>query len=202
VRLRTVIGSILLMTISAVWTPDVHAQTGGLNLLGLSTVSAEAQKPPPSVEMPGFSVPQNRPCSGQPKSFNALTESFDNGRVPSPAELTGAWVAIGAFTSDSGSMNCSGLTRSRIFENVMFAEEYVVEMHMIGSYGPPTVIMAVDSTRSLTLALDLGTDVLRVFRCRYTARKTLACLIPGYYAFEYKKMRVKPEQVYRGPVLR
>jgi len=80
-----------------------------------------------------------------------LTGAFDGGRVPSPSEMTGTWVAIGIFIkNDPSTMDCSALRRGKkVFEEVMLANGYSLKMHVVGA-GDQEPTMRRDSTRSLS----------------------------------------------------
>src|ERR1051326_5285756 len=78
------------------------------------------------------SIPQNLPCADQPTSIKDLTEAFDNGWIPSEAEMTGSWVAIGFF-GNAPRFNCHGVKRGPKFEWVIRANQYSVEMDIIGT---------------------------------------------------------------------
>ena len=89
-----------------------------------------------SEALPTHSVPHNSPCSDQPKTLTELTDAFNRGSVPSAAETTGTWVAIGSIFGDGDdnkSLNCTGLRRGNKFEEVILAKGYSVEMHAVGT---------------------------------------------------------------------
>lgn len=117
--------------------------------------------------------------------------------------MTGTWVAIGMF-GDARShgkeyilLNCSGITRDEIFEQVMIAEGYSVEPHFVGS-DTDKRLMKRDPTRSLSFPVDFGGDANPVFRCRLTWRRTLLCLTDVYLeGNEFKQMVVPRNRLYQ-----
>jgi hypothetical protein len=143
-----------------------------------------------------YSAPQNLPCTGQSKSLRELRQAFTKGRAPSPADMTGSWVAISSFDDNGGDLNCTGLKRGPKFEEVMLAKGYSLEMHVIGTLDQsPT--MTREANHSVTFRFDFGGDASPVFRCRMTARKTLACLIDVYrQGAEFKRMPVQQNQIH------
>jgi hypothetical protein len=86
-------------------------------------------------DVPSHSTPQNLPCVDQPKSLKELTNAFSSGTMPSSSDMTGTWVAISSFidTYDS-TMNCMGLKRgTQIYEEVIIANGYSLELHVVGT---------------------------------------------------------------------
>ena len=141
---------------------------------------------------PKTSIPQNLPCADQPTSIKDLTASFDKGRMPSPLELSGSWVAIG-FLDNAPSFNCNGVRRGPKFEWVIRANQYSVSMDIIGTTHQQRTLKA-DNDGSLALPVDFGGDGIPPYRCRLTDRKTLACILRargGTTSVELKKMPVK-----------
>ena len=152
-----------------------------------------------SEEMPRNGIPQYSPCSDQPTSIRELMSSFAKGRVPSAAELTGTWVAIG-WVGSYVSLNCAGVKRGKKFEWVMLANGYSIEIDMIGSYSQKAT-SRVDRKGNLTLPVDFEGDELPVYRCRLTRRKTLACLVgtlPSIDGVEFKKMPAVEDEIFKG----
>lgn len=101
---------------------------------------SQSQNPAPpdtsSEEVPRYSVPQNLPCVGQPRSRKELAASFRRARFPLASQIAGTWVAIGLvdnYPSDEDvSLNCSGVKRGSKFEFVLVASDHSVELHAIG----------------------------------------------------------------------
>ena len=63
-------------------------------------------------DIPKNTVPQTSPCADQPRSMKELMAAFDKGRIPSPLEMTGSWVAIGYVgDGETPSFNCDGVMR-------------------------------------------------------------------------------------------
>jgi len=152
-----------------------------------------------SDEIPKDSIPQYSPCADQPKSLKELTESFNKGRVPSMATVTGTWVATG-FLGHFVSLNCTGVKRSRKFEWVMLANRYSIEIDMIGSASQMTTFKP-DGKGNLALAVDFEGDNTPIYRCRLTQRKTIACLVgspPSVDGVEFKKMPVEENEIFKG----
>ena len=143
-------------------------------------------------------IPQYSPCTAQPRSVKELGNSFAKGRIPSPVDLTGTWVAIG-FLGASTSLNCTGVKRGQKFEWVMIAKRYSVEIDMIGSYSQKTAFKP-DREGNLALAVDFEGDDIPIYRCRLTQRNTLACLIgapPREDGVEFKKMPAAEDEIFR-----
>ena len=165
--------------------------------IGATTSNRLSAQEPRREDIPVHSVPQNLPCTDQPKSLRELTIAFNSGSLPSLSDMTGTWVAISSFidTYDS-TMNCSGLKRgTKVFEEVMIANGYSIEMHVIGA-GVQRPAVKLDSTNSLSFPFDFGGDADPVFRCRLTSRKTLACLIDVYrQGIEFKRIPAKPDEM-------
>jgi len=160
---------------------------------GQSTPSIEPQR---SDEVPRNSARQNLPCAQQAKSLEALRHAFRSGRTPSPAEVTGSWVAIGFFGDIRNDLNCTGLKRGSKFEEVMLAKGYSLEMHVIGTLDQsPT--MKRDGNGGVSFPFDFGGDASPVFNCQLTARHTLACVIDVYrQGVEFKRMAVQQSEIY------
>ena len=140
-----------------------------------------------------------------------LKRAFAEGRVPSAFELTGTWVAIGAFSQTSGprgkesdTIDCAGLkrteggTQTRTLDTVLLVNGYSVEPRIVGNDWNVGARQAFkrDGRRSLTFDLGLGGDASAYYRCRLTRRGTLACLMEPYYiGDEFTKMPVRPDQL-------
>ena len=168
---------------------------------GLTIAVFAVGEPQVSDEIPVSSIPQNAPCPDQPKSLTELTKSFNAGKVPSRSEMAGTWVAISSFLADyERTLDCTGLKRGKkLYEEVMLANGYSLEMRVVGAIDQ-TPTMKLDRTRSLSFPLDFGGDARPVFRCRLTARKTLACLIDVYrQGVEFKKTSVQPDEMAHSP---
>src|SRR5262245_12990225 len=105
-----------------------------------------------SAALPKNPVLQNRPCADQPRSIKQLMDAFDKGRIPLPRELTGSWVAIGLL-GDTPSLNCDGVKRGQKFEWVILANQYSVEMDIIGTYHQKATLKQ-DNGGSLALPVD------------------------------------------------
>lgn len=148
---------------------------------------------PPQDEVPKNASRQSLPCAGQPTTMNQLTESFNIGRIPSPAEMTGSWMAIG-FLDRTPSFNCDGVKRLAKLQWVMLAHGYAAETDMIGTQHQKTS-MTPDDNGSLILSINFGGDTAPEYRCRLTDRMTLACIFQGRAAkpvgVEFKKISVR-----------
>src|SRR5205085_1799826 len=109
--------------------------TMALVLIGSANLNRSSAQEPRRDDIPAHSIPQNVPCADQPKSLKELIIAFNNGSLPSPSNLTGTWVAISSFIDTyDATMNCSGLKRgTKVFEEVMIAKGYLLEMHVIGA---------------------------------------------------------------------
>jgi hypothetical protein len=150
------------------------------------------------------SRPHNSPCADQSKSLADLKESFKAGEIPSPAEITGSWVAVGFFGAahnhgkEIADVDCAGLRRdgTNTFEEAMLIDGYSVEPHLIGASEVAKLRLTRDNRDGLTFPIDFGGDANPAFRCRLTTRKTLACLIDVYdEGSEFKKMPATPSQL-------
>src|SRR5262245_18779096 len=99
-----------------------------------ATLNGSSAQGPPENNLPIHSISENLPCADQPKSLKELTNAFASGRLPAPSDMTGTWVAISNFiATDESTMNCSGLRRgAKLFEEVMIANGYSLEMHVVG----------------------------------------------------------------------
>jgi hypothetical protein len=167
------------------------AAFGASQLLPTSGQSAD--------EIPNFSVPQNAPCVDQPKSLKDFTDSFNKGMVPSAADVTGTWAAIG-FVGHDVSLNCTGVKRGNKLEWVMIANGYSVEIDMIGTHAQRATFKA-DGKRSLVVPVDFEGDDTPAYRCRLTRRKTIACLVgspPFVDGVEFKKVPVEENEIFKG----
>jgi len=138
---------------------------------------------------------------------------FDQGRVPSPAQLTGSWVTIGDFSLPSGPgfkeydhIDCAGLKygderfglKTQTLREVLLVDGYSVEPRMVGNEWNRGDRQAFkrDGRRSITFGLRLGGDASAYYRCRLTQRGTLACLVEPYYSgVEFMKMPVSTDQL-------
>ena len=142
-------------------------------------------------DIPKNAVPQNLPCSDQPRSMKELMAAFDKGRIPPPLEMTGSWVAIGFLgDGETPSFNCNGVMRGPKFEWVIHANQYSIEMDIIGTTHQQRTLKA-DNGGSLVLQVDFGGDGIPPYKCRITDRKTLACILRargGTVGVEFKKM--------------
>ena len=136
-----------------------------------SSWSVEASTP----QMSMHPTPQNAPCADQPKSFGELINAFNAGQSPSPSQVSGVWVAIGFMDDSSSSLNCSGVTRGQTFEWVMIANQYSVEIDMLGVYDQMSILTP-DNQDSLALPVDYQGDSAADYTCRLTSRGTLVCL--------------------------
>lgn len=154
----------------------------------IAQVAVEESTP----QMPMHPTPQNAPCADQPKSFGELIDAFNAGQSPSPSQVNGVWVAIGFVDDSSSSLNCSGVTRAQTFEWVMIANQYSVEIDMLGVYDQMSTLTP-DNQDSLALPVDYQGDSAADYKCRLTNRGTLACL-DGPTGVEFKKMPVKGNQ--------
>lgn len=149
----------------------------------------------------GDFVPQNVPCSDQPRSFGELASSFDGGRRPLASEITGTWVEIGDLNDPPGkvhSLNCSGEKRGSVFEFVLVANGYSLEIHAVGMLAPQAARMKPDDAGAVEFReVDFGGEgSLDNYRCRLTQRGTLACLIGTFTGVEFKRMTVEKSQIY------
>jgi hypothetical protein len=153
-----------------------------------------------SSEVPRNSTPQNFPCADQPRTLAELMASFNKGRLPLATEVSGSWVAIG-FVGDSTtipSLNCTGVKRGDKFEFVIVANRYSLELDAMGMTYFQTVIMKRDRRGSVQFPVDFAGDNVPVYRCRFTRRQTLACLVNIYEGVEFKKMPVREDQIERA----
>jgi hypothetical protein len=84
-----------------------------------------------------------------------------------------------------------------MFEDVMLAKGYSLEMHVIGTLDQsPTMKREADG--NVVFPFDFGGDASPVFRCRMTARKTLVCLIDVYrQGVEFKRMPVQQSEIHK-----
>jgi len=170
----------------------------------------------PSEEVPRDATRQNAPCVDQPKSLAELATSFQKGRFPLASHITGTWVEIGTVSEFPPnqyqtnphptiykSLNCSGEKRGIKFEFVLVANGYSVELHAIGMTYPQKITMEPDHNGSVTFPVDFAADEgPDTYRCRLTQRDTLACLSGPFSGMEFKRMTIKPEEIYDVPVER
>ncbi len=147
-----------------------------------------------SNELPKNAIVQHSPCTDQPRSMEELTNTFKKGRVPSTSEIVGTWVAIGTFSTDGPSLNCSGLMRGNKLEGVLDAGEGYVDTHIIGVQNQTTPLVW-GKEGALTFDVDFGGEGHPVFRCRLTPRATLTCLVGGE-GWEFMKMSVDRRMIY------
>ena len=178
----------------------------GLTAIALTSSPAFAQAQNPGAastsreEVPRRFVPQNSPCVDQPRSYKELADSFEKGRRPLASETTGSWVEIGDLTDPPGkahSLNCTGERRGGVFEFVLIASGYSLELHAVGMTYPQTVRMKPDSEGSVEFPVDFsGDEGPDTYRCRLTRGGTLACLIGAFTGVEFKKMAVEEGQIY------
>ena len=79
------------------------------------------------------------PCVNQSRTFAELRRAFVQGRLPSPIDTTGMWVAIGFFGDaeshgkDLAHLNCAGLKRGAKYEQGMVIVGYSIETHFVGT---------------------------------------------------------------------
>ena len=176
-----------------------------IRLLGLISLVAlsfrvSAQQPQSGA---GNATPQNTPCADQPTTRKKLAASFQSGRLPLASQVTGTWVEIGELSDYPLSppfrnMNCSGVMRDDIFEFVLVADGYTVELHAVGAY-IEKVKMQPDGKGAVTFPVDFAADEgPDTYRCRLTKRGTLACLIREHDGAEFKKMKVAKSQIYEA----
>jgi hypothetical protein len=152
-----------------------------------------------------FGQPQTGPksgCDNQATSLAELKRSFAGARMPSVAELSGSWVAIGFFGAafnhgrEIASVECTGLRRGKTLEQVMLIKGNSVDPRFIGA--PPMTIreLTPDSRGSLEFPVDFGGDANPQYRCRLTLTGTLACLVDVYdEGIEFKRNSVSQEQL-------
>jgi hypothetical protein len=132
-----------------------------------------------------------------------MAVSFQSGRLPLPAQLTGTWVEIGELSDYPMSppfrnLNCSGETRDGTFEFVLVADGYFAELHAMGTYAQK-VTMRPDGKGAVEFDVDFAADEgPETYRCRLTKRGTLACLIGAYDGAEFKRMKVDKSQIYEA----
>jgi hypothetical protein len=171
----------------------------------LSYLAAHAQAPSAEEEpIPRERIPQDSPCSDQPKSLSELTASFNKGKAPSVKEEVGTWVSIGEFDTrirpHYRSLNCTGVIRGKKFEFAMIGDErhaYVIELHAIG-YEVQRLRMEPNHKGSVAFSVDLLADGAQdVFTCRLTNRGTLAC-VDTDRGVEFKRLRVADTQLFNG----
>src|SRR5207247_10015703 len=92
-------------------------------------------------DIPKNAVPQTSPCADQPRSMKELMAAFDKGRIPSPLEMTGSWVAIGYVgDAETPRFNCNAVMRGPKFEWVISANEYSVSTVIIGTTAQKTTL--------------------------------------------------------------
>ena len=105
--------------------------------------------------------------------------------MPSVAELSGSWVAIGFFGAaynhgrEIASVECAGLRRGKTLEQVMLIKGNFVEARFIGVEMQVRTLTP-DGRGSLEFPIDFGGDANPRYRCRLTATGTLACLVDVY----------------------
>ena len=145
-------------------------------------------------DIPKNAVPQTSPCADQPRSMKELMAAFDKGRIPSPLEMTGSWVAIGYVgDGETPSFNCNAVMRGPKFEWVIRANQYSVLMEIIGTTAQKTTLKP-DTGGSLAMRVEFGGDTTPVYKCRLTQRKTLACIFRGpggTTGVQFKKIPLK-----------
>ena len=153
-----------------------------------------------------FGQPQTGPksgCDNQARSLAELKRSFAGARMPSIAELSGSWVAIGFFGAahshgmEIASVECAGLRRGKTLEQVMLITGNSVDPRFIGAWSMPRALTP-DGRGSLEFPIDFGGDANPSYRCRLTATGTLACLVDVYdEGVEFKRNSVSQEQLCR-----
>jgi hypothetical protein len=184
------LGLLVLSLIARVVLGASRIPTSGQSSSPQQTSSSEENK----EAVPMNSVPQYLPCSDQTKLFKELSNSFANGRLPSPTEVDGAWVLIGSWLHKDSrpDLNCNGIRRGKIFEWVLLADGNSFGVDMAGMF--LTSSLEPDHRGDLAFTIDLQGDYNPVFRCRMTRRNTLVCLGTPYYSgSEFKKMQVNCE---------
>ena len=142
------------------------------------------------------------PCANQSRTFAQLRRAFVQGRLPSPIDTTGTWVAIGFFGDaeshgkDLAHLNCAGLKRGSKYERGMVIVRYSIETHFVGTLDQRPIFES-DGAGSVVFPIDFGGDASPEYRCRITAQDTLACLIDVYrQGVEFRKMSVDPRDLY------
>jgi hypothetical protein len=161
-----------------------------ITVIAVTPVSAFAQD-----EVARYSIRQDAPCPGQPRSAQELVSAFEGGQFPDASHLSGTWVAIGVVDS-SPSLNCDGIMRGPVFEWVMVAAQDSIEIDMIGM-PPQTWAVKTGPRESIAFPVDFGGDGLPEYRCRLTDQKTLACLSgqgEWVHGIEFRKMSVRQDQ--------
>ena len=150
---------------------------------------------------------QSRPTTGPPcanlsRTFAELRRAFVQGRLPSPIDTTGMWVAIGFFGDaeshgkDLAHLNCAGLKRGAKYEPGMVIVGYSIETHFVGTLDQRPIFES-DGAGSVVFPIDFRGDASPEYRCRITAQDTLACLIDVYrQGVEFRKMSVDPRDLY------
>jgi len=89
------------------------------------------------------------------------------------------------------------------FEFVLVANGYSVELHAIGMTYAQKITMEPDHKGSVIFPVDFAADEgPDTYRCRLAERDTLACLSGPFSGMEFKRMTIKPEQIYDVPVER
>ena len=151
--------------------------------------------------------PQTGPtsvCDNQARSLVELKRSFAGARMPSVAEVSGSWVAIGNFGAaynhgrEIASVECAGLRRGKTLESVMLIKGNSVEPRFVGAPMQMRTLTP-DGRGSLGFPIDFGGDANPSFRCRLTATGTLACLVDVYdEGVEFKRNSVSQEQLCRS----
>ena len=140
-------------------------------------------------------------CDNQARSLAELKRSFAGARMPSVAELSGSWVAIGFFGAaynhgrEIASVECAGLRRGKTLEQVMLIKGNFVEARFIGVEMQMRTLTP-DGRGSLEFPIDFGGDANPRYRCRLTATGTLACLVDVYdEGVEFTRNSVSQEQL-------
>ena len=143
-------------------------------------------------------------CDHQATSLTELKRSFAGGRMPSVAELSGSWVAIGIFGAaynhgrETASFDCAGLRRGQTLEQVMLIKGNFVEPRFIGA-PMQTRTLTPDGRGSFEVPIDFGGDANPRHRCRLTATGALACLVDVYdEGVEFKRNSVSQQQLCRS----
>ena len=140
-------------------------------------------------------------CDNQARSLAELKRSFAVARLPSVAELSGSWVAIGIFGAahshgrEIAMVECAGLRRGKTLEQVMLIKDNSVEPRFLGAPMQMRTLTP-DGRGSLEVPIDFGGDANPRYRCRLTATGTLACLVDVYdEGVEFKRNSVSQEQL-------
>ena len=144
-------------------------------------------------------APPNQACPGQPVTYAALQHVFDGGTMPTQAEMTGTWIAIGSFAEPDYSggprfvaFSCDGIRHDAKFATAIFASAYTLDVHAFPTLDESKLAEPTD-TNSIAFEANEGGG----YQCRLTDRRTLACLhVQNPWAMELRKMTVDRADVY------